>query len=227
MCKLIDLTGQRFGRYVVLSRNGVGANGMAAWLCRCDCGNQKTVLGNNLRTKKVVSCGCYQREIAVKNGLATKRHGQTHTLTYKSWLAMKGRCLNKNDQAYALYGGRNISVCEEWIKSFEAFVKDMGVRKRGTTLERIDVNGDYTPSNCIWATPRQQARNKRSTIRVLYKGTLISLADAAEQSGIPYRVLLERRNRLGWDDLRLFEKYTGRKPKGTVPCPSSSPTDAC
>jgi hypothetical protein len=224
MCKLIDITGQRFGRYTVLARNGIGANGMAAWLCKCDCGKEKTVIGNTLRTGKVVSCGCYQREVAVKNGSATKRHGNTHSPTYKSWLSMKGRCLNQSDQAYALYGGRGIKVCARWVYSFENFLLDMGEKPKDFSIERIDVNGNYEPQNCTWASRLEQSRNKRNTIRVLCDGVLVSLSKASEMSGIPYRVLLDRKTRLGWNDGRLFERYTQRKISAAKPCPSSSQT---
>jgi len=211
MCRLIDLTGQRFGRYIVLERNGVGANGMAAWLCKCDCGTEKTVVGNNLRQGKIVSCGCYQREIATRNGLATKKHGEAKTRTYKTWIGIKSRCHNPSDRAYDQYGGRGISVCERWLNSYELFTKDMGKRPHGMSIERIDVNGNYEPNNCIWATCQQQARNKRCTIKVIYEGKEMPLIQAAEQSGIPYRVLLERKQRLRWSSDRLFAPYTGRK----------------
>lgn len=211
MCILIDLTGQRFGRYTVLERNGVGANGMAAWLCECDCGARKTVIGNNLRQGHVVSCGCYQREIAVRSGLATKRHGETRSSTYKTWIAMKARCLNPSDQAYSHYGGRGIKVCERWANSYESFVEDMGRRPRGMSIERIDVNGDYEPRNCVWATAKEQARNRRCTIKVVYQGKEMPLTQAAEQSGIPYQVLRERKQRLKWPDDRLFASYTKRQ----------------
>lgn len=222
MCKLIDMTGQRFGRYTVLARNGVSANGMAAWLCKCDCGKEKTVIGSNLRAGKIVSCGCYQREVAVKNGRATKRHGETHSPTYKSWLSMKGRCLNKSDQAYALYGGRGIKICDRWIHSFENFLADMGEKPEKFSIERIDVDGNYEPHNCKWANHLEQSRNKRNTIRVWYDEDLVSLPEAAERSGIPYRVLLDRKTRLGWDDDRLFERYNQRNISAARPCRSSS-----
>ena len=211
MCKLIDLTGQRFGRYTVLERNGVGANGMAAWLCECDCGTRKTVIGNSLRQGHVVSCGCYQREVAVRNGLATKRHGETRSSTYKTWITMKARCLNPSDQAYGDYGGRGIRVCERWLNSYESFAEDMGKRPGGMSIERINVNGNYEPSNCKWATAKEQTRNRRCTLQAVYKSTKMSLSEAAERSGIPYRVLRERKQRLGWPDNRLFAPYTERK----------------
>lgn len=211
MCKLIDLIGQKFGRYTVIERNGVGPNGMAAWLCQCDCGNRKTVIGNSLRQGHVVSCGCYQKEVAIRNGLATKKHGETRTPTYKTWISMKARCFNSSDQAYEHYGGRGITVCERWANSYELFVKDMGKRPRGMSIERINVDGNYEPQNCIWATPKQQARNRRCTIKVIYQGEKMSLIQAAEQSGIPYQVLRERKQRLKWPDDRLFSSYTKRK----------------
>ena len=211
MCRLIDLTNQRFGRYLVVARSGTGPNGMATWLCRCDCGSEKIVIGNNLRMGKVLSCGCYQREIAVRNGLATRKHGRTRTAVYKSWMSMKSRCLNPGDQAYSYYGGRGINVCPRWANSFENFLHDMGERPKGHTLERINVNGDYEPNNCIWCLPKDQSLIKRTTLKVVYNGCEMPLLRAAELSGIPYRVLLTRKNRLGWPIEKLFSPYNKRK----------------
>lgn len=211
MCVLKDITNQRFGRLVVISRAGVGPNGMATWRCLCDCGSEKNIIGSNLRLGKTTSCGCLQRQVAVRNGLATKKHGKTHTRTYKSWLSMKARCLNPTDQAYKYYGGRGIKIHPDWIESFETFLSDMGEAPLKHTLERIEVNGDYEPSNCKWATKQEQALNKRTTLYVIYDGEYITLKEAALRSSIPYAVLRSRMTRLKWGPDRLFSPYNPRK----------------
>ena len=211
MCVLKDITGTRFGNLLVVSRAGTGPNGMATWDCVCDCGNTKVIIGTNLRLNKTTSCGCFQRQVAVKNGLATRKHGKTHTKTYKSWLSMKARCLNPTDQAYSYYGGRGIKVHPAWVDSFDAFLSDMGEVPDKYTLDRIDVNGNYEPTNCKWATRQEQSLNKRKTLYALYEGELITLKEAALRSSIPYAVLRDRLTRLKWGPDRLFSSYNPRK----------------
>jgi hypothetical protein len=217
MCKLKDLTGQRFGRYVVLSRSGVGPKGMATWLCKCDCGTEKIMIGNTLRMGKVISCGCYFKEVAYQNGKSTKKHGQTRTPTYKSWQSMLERCYNKNVKYYNNYGGRGIEVCERWKTSYENFYEDMGLRPgKEYSLDRIDVNKNYSPENCRWATNKEQSRNKRNTVYVEYEGQKMPIIEASEKSGIPYRILLGRLNKLEWAEKDIFALYTPRKKKNAI-----------
>jgi hypothetical protein len=157
--KKIDLAGQRFGRLKVISENGrAPKSGAVLWLCRCDCGNTTVVTGGNLRSKITKSCGCYKKEREVEN---FKTHGGTYKPEYSPWKAMRKRCSNKNDIHYHLYGGRGIRVCSRW-DNFENFLEDMGPRpSKKHSIDRINPNGNYEPSNCRWATPTVQARNKR------------------------------------------------------------------
>lgn len=125
------------------------------WNCVCDCGKETIVAGMNLRNDHTKSCGCFHLD-------AVRTHGLARTKTYISWISMKTRCSNKNDKyKYGIYGGRGITICDRWLNSFENFLEDMGKRPKNHTLDRIDSTGNYEPDNCRWATPLQQARNRR------------------------------------------------------------------
>jgi hypothetical protein len=150
-----DITGERFGRLVAVSHAGVKKK-VTYWKCKCDCGNTTIVRYGNLG-KGTKSCGCLKAELNKQRGIT---HGQYGNTTYGSWKAMKERCLRKKAINYAEYGGRGIKVCTKW-KKFENFFADMGHRPEGTTLDRIDPNGNYEKENVRWATIKQQRRNRR------------------------------------------------------------------
>lgn len=164
----IDITGQRFGRLVVLRRDGYRCK-QATWHCRCDCGAETSTQGSHLRSGHTLSCGCLGREHAVAASRSSSwKHGHGHGMrspTYRSWISMKTRCTNPSVPHYHYYGGRGIRVCERWEK-FENFLADMGLRPAGTSLDRYPNNsGNYEPGNCRWATPKEQAKNRRPSRR--------------------------------------------------------------
>ena len=153
MGKIIDLAGKRFGRLVVVALHPKRSGRHAMWFCRCDCGTESIVSGYRLRSGETTSCRCFARERNTK-------HGLSRTRSYRVWLCMKQRCFNRRHDSYPNYGGRGKTICERWL-SVVNFYADMGERPLGMSLDRIDPDGNYEPSNCRWATPLMQTHNRR------------------------------------------------------------------
>lgn len=161
MGKVLDITGQTFGYWTVATLSHK-KNNKVYWICKCICGNEKTLLSWDVR-KRSKSCGCKSREMQAES--REDFHGKSRTPVYNTWSAMMARCHNPNYTEYHLYGGRGIKVCKEWRNSFKSFYDDMGDRPYlGHSLERIDVNKGYCKNNCRWATRTEQARNKRKNV---------------------------------------------------------------
>lgn len=156
MARALELTGQRFGRWLVLERSSNTDSGSTTWWCRCDCGTMKVARSGDLRSGKSISCGCYNEEVSTT-------HHMTNTRIHQCWSNMKARCSNPNIPNYANYGARGIKVCGRWL-DFINFYEDM---KEGYNdmleIERVDVNGNYELANCKWVTEKEQGNNKRTT----------------------------------------------------------------
>jgi hypothetical protein len=175
----IDLTGQKFSRWIVI-RYSHSRKNEGYYLCRCDCGAEKIVNARSLRTRTSKSCGCF-----LKDRFDNKEHYRYSKPEYAIWLSIKFRCYNSNATSYPDYGGRGIKVCERWLSSFDDFYNDMGPRPTNRhTIERIEVNGNYEPSNCKWDTYKAQANNRRSSVYMEHNGVRLTKAQWAGKIGI-------------------------------------------
>lgn len=155
----LNLGGKRFTRLLVVSQ--APSRQEICWNCICDCGAERVVRQSNLISGSTKSCGCYMRDRVTKHGHCRKSKPGLITPEYEAWLSAKSRCRNPKYSKYEYYGGRGITICDEWVNSFSSFFEHMGPRPDGHTLDRIDNDGNYEPGNCRWATWKQQAKNKR------------------------------------------------------------------
>lgn len=204
MPKLDDLTGTRFGRLIVIGE-AEQRGPKRRWHCQCDCGTKRTVSQPGLRSGHSTSCGCRKGEmLALLNG---EPHGMSRTREYRSWAAMKSRCYNENYSRFDHWGGRGIHVCDTWRESFTAFLADMGPRPRGTTLDRIDQNGNYEPKNCRWATHQQQSNNCRSNVHLTFMGETMTMMQWARRLGIEHATI-RARIKGGWSAERALGETT-------------------
>lgn len=187
MGKLLDITGLRFGRLTALSYRRMGKR--TYWDCVCDCGNRHAAETNLLRRGNIKSCGCWNKE---RSSIENRTHGETKTRLYRIWRAMIDRCERKKSAAYKNYGGRGIKVCERWREDFLAFKEDMGVPAKGLSIDRINNDGNYEPSNCRWADYKTQSLNKRSNVLYELNGRKMPMKMWAEEIGIPEITIRKR-----------------------------------
>ena len=195
MPRFLDITGERYGRLTVLVISPHRTSeGKARWVCLCDCGAETTVDARNLRSGSSKSCGCHRSE---RMEDLNARHLLSRTPEHDAWRHMRYRCFNPNAENFSDYGGRGITVCQQW-ESFERFYADMGPRPSPRhSLDRIDNDGDYTPDNCRWATPQQQNRNKRNNTRLSHHGRTLTLSGWSKELSISVNTLSERLSK-GW-----------------------------
>lgn len=178
--------GDKIGRLTILdfdTRNINGKNRIFCF-CQCECGNRLWIRNDSigLEHRKTRSCGCYGRE---NSSIVNATHNQTKTITYKSWFSMKQRCYNSNNKSYKNYGARGIVVCDRWLHSFENFLKDMGERPSlKFSLDRVDSNGIYEPSNCKWSTMEEQQNNKRNSVKIKINDKEFSIKEIASMYNI-------------------------------------------
>lgn len=190
--KFIDLTNKKYGRLTVLSKakgeREPSGRIRTMWNCKCDCGNNVIVSSNHLRTGHTKSCGCI-----------TNKHGMFGTRIYKIWDSMKYRCFNKNHNQYHNYGGRGITVCDEWLEFIPFYEWAMANGySDNLTLDRKDVNGNYCPENCRWADDITQHNNTRKNRYIEFEGETHTLAEWARIKGMKYVTLNTRINKYHW-----------------------------
>ena len=195
--------GDRFGRLVVTDKAGRTKQYDRLLLCLCDCGRVVTVRSGHLKNGHTISCGCYAKELIRQRNTI---HGKSHLPEHYLWLSMIQRCSNPATKQYAYYGVRGIKVCKRWQASFESFLADVGLRPSPElTLERINNDGNYEPGNVKWATRKEQANNRRSNRRILYKDKLQTMREWAREIGITDAGLF-RRLKAGWSIEHTLEK---------------------
>lgn len=186
--------GQKFNRLTVIEPQRT-KSGQFGWLCQCECGNTTVTTASKLTSGHTKSCGCYAKEVSIENGKKPKKHGLAHvggkaTRLYRVWTHIRVRCNNPNTENFQYYGERGVKVCDEWndYKTFHDWALSHGYRD-DLTIDRIDVNGDYSPENCRWTTIKEQNRNKRTTLKCFFNGQVMLLKDVSNVSGINYQTL--------------------------------------
>lgn len=213
MGKFIDLTNERFGKLKVIKRVENNEHNQVCWLCRCDCGNEKIIIGQSLKSGATTSCGCLQKNAVkefCKKSFTT--HGMAKTRLNNVYHNMKARCNNKYRKEYKNYGARGISVCEAWNNNFKIFYDwamangyKEDARRGECTLDRIDVNGDYEPNNCRWITNKKNCNNKRNNCYIVYNNEKHTMSEWAEIKKIKISTLSMRINKYKWSIERALE----------------------
>lgn len=201
MGKFIDMTGQRFGRLTVIDRAGTANNGGVRWRCRCDCGKVVCVKGSSLRSGSTKSCGCYRKYVlnsSLKTRIQETCDGHSSSRLYIIWQQMKMRCDNPKNTKYARYGGRGIKVCPAWYdwEIFRSWAVNAGYQDN-LTIDRIDVNGNYEPSNCRWVDVFTQANNTTRNVYLTFDGETHTISEWARLTGNSVSTL-NSRFRYGW-----------------------------
>lgn len=197
-----EMAGLRFGRWTVNAEGQKDANGNRQLECQCECGTARLVAIGALTSGRSASCGCLSAEMSAARRTT---HGLSGSRTHNIWVDMKARCLNERHPAFARYGGRGITVCERWM-TFENFLEDMGECPEGLSIDRNRNNDGYEPSNCTWATPKEQANNRRSNRVFPINGETLNIRQMSAKYGVPYDRLRARLLYLNWAPERAITK---------------------
>ena len=198
MGKFEDLTGKTFNRLTVIKRAEIEKKEVY-YLCKCTCGNEKIIRGKDLKYNKIKSCGCLKKE---KTTERNTKHSLRHTRIYRIWLLMQNRCFNSKYHLFKNYGGRGITICKEWKNDFVKFYNWSMANgyKDDLTIDRINVNGNYEPSNCRWATKLQQQRNTTRLRKITYKNETHCISEWADILGLEYNTLYYRFRRNNYSE---------------------------
>lgn len=194
MPKRLNLTDQKFHRLTVVSFSHINKSGESYWHCLCECGTIRIIRGIDIKRGHTKSCGCLFKEVMK---VVKTTHGMRFTPTYSIWCGIIKRCENPKCESYPQYGGRGIKVCERWRNSFSNFLSDMGERPEDTSIERTDNNGNYKPSNCKWATMKEQGNNKRNNHKITIGSHTHTIAEWSRIVGITAKRIYGRIYR-GW-----------------------------
>ena len=220
MPKFIDLTGQRFGRLTVVSRSKNNKHNEVCWNCSCICQNVKTIRGKSLTSGKTQSCGCFHNEISSnqckKNNKNLFKHGDINSRLYNIWHGMKQRTMNTKNKYYNDYGGRGITVCDEWKKDFIVFKKWalQNGYSDNLTIDRKNNNKGYNPENCRWADMKTQNNNTRSNNLITFNDKIQTLSQWADELRIERSILKYRLNH-GWGIEKTFKTPVKKKNRKT------------
>jgi hypothetical protein len=211
-CMHIRDIGRKFNRLTVVEDVGIVGTRYRHWVCRCDCGAMTVVRAASVRRGAIRSCGCFRQQAtqqrSLKHGMASR--GSQRSPEYRAWCAMLQRCCNPSNRAYARYGGRGIRVCDDWILSFNVFLADMGSRPSSAhSIERLDNDGPYEKSNCVWATREKQQRNRRGNVVLKFDGKRQTVVEWANEVGLSPSTLYSR-IRLGWSAQKALTTATRR-----------------
>ena len=212
MARKRNWTGVVQGKLTIVEEFGRDEHGNVLWRCLCECGQESIKSNNNLNAGvKSCSTSCGVAE----SNAARARHGMWKSKEYACWIQIKMRCFNKNNTHYNRYGGRGITVHQPWVDSFEVFLAGVGLAPSipRSSLDRIDFDGNYEPGNVRWATPKQQSNNRAVTLKTMFRGSELPLADIARAAGIPYHQVFQRYHRGLRDEELVTRHKTGRKPR--------------
>lgn len=211
--------GDKYGRWTVVALGQTGAR--RRWLCRCDCGSQSLVATNDLTSGHSISCGCYGREQRIS---ANTKHGSANrgrkTALYQVWCSMIKRCHSETEPGFKNYGARGIKVCDRWRNDFSDFLADMGEPEPGQSIERDDVNGNYEPENCRWASKVEQANNARSNVMLATIDGVMTIAEFAKRYGLNYAGVQKQIKRHGVTEIAGINfRIAGRRDSMRPPPP--------